>query len=175
MVPTAVLVGLPGAGKTTIGKKLAKFLELEFVDIDKVIEKEQQQSIATIFSEQGEDFFRILEKQKIAEYLVSTNGVLSLGAGAIMALDTQLLLRDQQVVYLEISLSEGIKRVSGNSRRPLLKDDPATIYRQLYERRVPIYEKLAKVHIQTRNRPKQQIVEQIARSLGYRHKMNKKL
>lgn len=167
--PEAVLVGLPAAGKTSVGKKLAKILNLDFLDIDRFIEQQEKKTIKEIFSQHGEPHFRFLEEMSIAENIDKTNGVLSLGAGAILSPKTQLLLKQHNVVYLEISKEEGIKRVTKNSKRPLLLADPEDVYNNLFLQRVPIYEKLAKVHIQTRNRPTHQVARQIARSLGYRH------
>jgi len=118
-----VLMGFMGAGKTTIGKKLAKALEYEFIDTDERIEKEQGRKISDIFAEDGETAFRDMETE-LLKRLCKEDGrfVLSIGGGMPVREENRELLRKiGRVVYLKTSKEEIIRRVSGDTNRPLLK------------------------------------------------------
>lgn len=143
MCPRVVLVGLPGAGKSTIGKRLARALSTQFIDTDTMIEERQGKTCSDIFAEHGEAHFRQVEADTIAEALTS-DGIVSLGGGAIVTPRTRDLLAQHNVVYLSISVDEGLRRTSGRTTRPLLNvPNPREKYQQLYDERHPLYQQSA--------------------------------
>src|SRR4051812_48064016 len=111
MTPVLVLVGAPGAGKTTIGQLVAKQLGVSFRDTDTDIEGSTAKSIADIFITDGEAAFRGLEREAVDTALREHDGVLALGGGAVLDARTRASLADHRVVWLEVSLSEATKRV----------------------------------------------------------------
>ena len=153
MAPKAVLIGLPGSGKSTIGRRLAKALGCALIDTDAVIEERTGRTIAEIFTEDGEAAFRRIEEDVIREALESHDGILSLGGGAVTTAGVREALANQTVIYLEISAAEGIRRTSGNTVRPLLAGpDRAEKYRGLLADRVPLYRRIATIRINTNRR-----------------------
>jgi shikimate kinase len=166
MAPKAVLVGLPGSGKSTIGRRLAKSLECAFLDTDAAIEEAAGRSIADIFAADGEQGFRRIEEQVICSALETHDGVLSLGGGAVTSPGVRTALAGHTVVYLEISASEGVRRTGGNTVRPLLAGpDRAEKYAALANERVPLYRKVAAIRINTNRRNPRAVVRQIAARL----------
>lgn len=124
-----VLIGFMGAGKTTVGRLLADRLGMDFVDSDEVIAAAQGRSVAQIFAEVGEEGFRKLEADTIAELLTGFPAVISLGGGALTSESVRELLVGHQVVFLDISLADALARVGGDSRRPLMaRDDLDQVY-----------------------------------------------
>jgi len=153
MAPKAVLIGLPGSGKSTIGRRLAKAIGCGLIDTDAAIEQRTGRTIAEIFSGDGESGFRRIEEQVIREALESHDGILSLGGGALTTPGVRDALVGQTVVYLEISAAEGIRRTSGSTVRPLLAGpDRAEKYRELVNDRVPLYRRAATIRINTNSR-----------------------
>ncbi|WP_079629021.1 shikimate kinase, partial [Mycobacteroides abscessus] len=120
MSPKAVLVGLPGSGKSTIGRRLAKALGVNVYDTDAGIETEAGRTIAQIFANDGEPEFRRIEESVIRRALDQQDGVVSLGGGAVLTPGVREALAGHTVVYLEISAAEGIRRTGGSVVRPLL-------------------------------------------------------
>jgi len=162
MAPKAVLIGLPGSGKSTIGRRLARAMGLEMLDTDAMIEEQQGRSIAEIFATEGEPGFRRIEEQVIREALESHDGILSLGGGAVTTAGVRDALAGHTVVYLEISAAEGIRRTGGSTVRPLLAGpDRAEKYRELMSRRVPIYRRTATIRINTNRRNPGAVVRHI--------------
>ncbi|TWS25821.1 shikimate kinase [Tsukamurella sputi] len=163
--PAAILIGPPGAGKTTIGRRLARALRVDFLDVDEEIERREGRSIPQIFAGDGEPAFRAIEEEVVADVVAHHPGVVSLGGGAVLSETTRTLLRRHQVVYLELTEEEGIRRTVGSSR-PLLKgDDPAAAYRALMARRTPIYRELATIRVSTVGRAPSSVVRQVQRRL----------
>ena len=120
MAPKAVLVGLPGSGKSTIGRRLAKALNLTLLDTDAAIEETTGRTIADIFAVDGEAEFRRIEETVIRSALDTHDGVLSLGGGAVTTEGVRDALVGHTVIYLEINAAEGVRRTSGPTVRPLL-------------------------------------------------------
>jgi len=153
MAPKAVLIGLPGSGKSTIGRRLAKAMGCALIDTDAVIEERSGRTIAEIFAAEGESGFRRIEEQVICEALDNHDGILSLGGGAVTTAGVREALAGHTVVYLEISAAEGIRRTSGSTVRPLLAGpDRAEKYRSLLADRVPLYRRVATIRINTNRR-----------------------
>ena len=149
MAPKAVLVGMPGSGKSTIGRRLAKAVQLPLLDTDAKIVETTGRSIAELFVD-GEQAFRRIEEQVVRTALAEHDGILSLGGGAITSEGVREALTGHTVIYLEISAAEGIRRTTGGTVRPLLAgDDPAKRYRELMAARVPLYRGVATMRINT--------------------------
>src|SRR5437588_1097604 len=115
MPPKAVLIGLPGSGKSTIGRRLAKALDVSLLDTDAAIEAKAGRSIADIFATDGEQEFRRIEEEVVRAALSEHEGVLALGGGAITTKGVRDALAGHTVIYLEINADEGVRRSSGNT------------------------------------------------------------
>lgn len=153
--PVAVLIGMPGAGKTRVGGEVAQMLGVRFTDSDEVIEQRADMRITEYFSEYGEPKFRELESQVIADLLRTAGGIVSLGGGAPM---TESVRRNLQryisqggkVVYLQADPQEAMERARRGGNRPMLAGDAAARWRALYEERDPVFDAVANVHVHTR-------------------------
>lgn len=162
MAPKAVLVGLPGSGKSTIGRRLAKALGVGLLDTDVAIEQRTGRSIADIFATDGEQEFRRIEEDVVRAALVDHDGVLSLGGGAVTSPGVRAALAGHTVVYLEISAAEGVRRTGGNTVRPLLAGpDRAEKYRALMAKRAPLYRRVATMRVDTNRRNPGAVVRHI--------------
>lgn len=166
MAPKAVLIGLPGSGKSTIGRRLAKSLGVALLDTDAAIEETTGRTIPDIFSSDGEKEFRRIEEEVIREALGSHEGVLSLGGGAITSAGVREALSGHTVVYLEINASEGVRRTGGTAVRPLLAGgDRAEKFRALMSERVPLYRRAATIRVNTNRRNPGAVVRYIVSRL----------
>lgn len=165
MRPKAVIIGPPGSGKTTIGGALAERLGVPLRDTDADVEKTAGKPVGEIFVDDGEERFRELERAAVAAALAEHEGVVALGGGAVLAEGTQELLAGHTVVYLRVGLSEAIKRVGLASARPLLVLNPRSQMRKLLEERLPIYERLGTVAVDTDGREPGDVVEEIVEAL----------
>ena len=153
--PVAVLIGMPGAGKTRVGGEVAQMLGVRFTDSDEVIEQRAGMRITEYFSEYGEPKFRELESQVIADLLHTAGGIVSLGGGAPM---TESVRRNLQkyisqggkVVYLQADPQEAMERARRGGNRPMLAGDADARWRALYEERDPVFDAVANVHVHTR-------------------------
>ncbi|QFG25904.1 shikimate kinase [Actinomadura sp. WMMB 499] len=164
--PKAVLIGAPGSGKTTIGTALAERLGVALRDTDADAEAAAGKPIGEIFIDDGEERFRELERAAVAAALAEHDGVLALGGGAVLAAQTRELLAGHTVVYLRVGLGEAVKRVGLAAARPLLVLNPRSQMRKLLEERLPIYERLGTLHVDTDGREPAEIVEEIVKALG---------
>jgi shikimate kinase len=162
-----VLIGMMGAGKSSIGRRLAHQLGLPFVDADLEIEKAAGMSIPDIFSIHGEPAFRVGEARVIARLLDGGPQVLATGGGAFMNEETRARIVDKGIsVWLKAEFDVLMRRIKRRQDRPLLKtDDPGTTLRELIEARYPIYA-LADLTIQSREVPHDKIVDEIVSALA---------
>ena len=164
--PVAILIGPPGAGKSTVGPVLAERLGLTFLDTDAGIEAEAGKPVSDIFVEDGEDAFRVLERAAVARAVAGHPGVLGLGGGTVLDAGTQQLLAGQPVVYLETSFATAVKRVGLDTARPLLLGNPRTQLKTLLDQRLPVYERLAWLTVRTDDRSPEDIAGEIARRVA---------
>jgi shikimate kinase len=165
--PRAVIVGPPGAGKTTIGELLAERLGVPFRDVDHDIERAAGKSISDIFATDGEPAFRALEEQAVATGLAEHAGVLALGGGAILSARTRTLLSGHAVVFLNVGVTEGMRRTGLSTARPLLAGvNPRATFRTLLAARLPLYREIAAVEVATDELPPEAIVDAVLDRLG---------
>lgn len=163
--PCVVLIGPPGAGKTTVGHAVAALLGVELRDTDQAVEATQGRSISDIFLDEGERRFRELERAEVMSCLVSHGGVLSLGGGAVMDPRTAADLQGRRVVFLDVGIADAAKRVGFNQARPLLRVNPRAQWTQMMDLRRPIYERLASFTVQTSGLHPQVVAAQIVQRL----------
>ena len=161
-----MLIGLMGAGKTAIGRRLATRLGLEFVDADNEIESAAGKSISDIFSDHGEDHFRDGERKVITRLLGSGPQVLATGGGAYMNDETRNTIADYGIsVWLKGDLNVLMERVVRRDHRPLLKTgDPKAVMKRLMDERYPVYAS-ADITVQSRDVPHEVIVTEIMNAL----------
>jgi len=159
--PRVVLVGMPGAGKSTIGRRIASALNLPIVDSDVLIERGEGKACGEVYSELGEDAFRELEVGYVARAL-ATGGVVSLGGGAVVSEEVRTLLQRHTVVWIDVTADEGIRRTSEDASRPVLDgDDREQRYRDLMEQREPLYREVSSFRVRTDERPPQRVVAEV--------------
>ena len=162
-----ILIGPPGCGKSTVGKLLAKELQLNFLDSDSEVSKRAGKSISDIFLEDGERKFRELERDVVLDGLDSNVGVIALGGGSILDVDVfSRLEREPKVVYLEVSISNAAPRVGFNTDRPLLVGNPRQQWLKLFEARREKYERLGKFRVSTNNRKPKEVVSELKEIIG---------
>ena len=170
-----VLVGLMGAGKSTVGRRLAKKLGLEFTDADAEIERAAGKAVPDIFRDHGEAYFREGERKVIARLLDSGPQVLATGGGAFMNEETRHNIAHRGIsVWLRADMNLLMKRVRRRDNRPLLKaEDPEEVMRQLIAQRYPVYGQ-ADVTVESRDVPHNSIVSDVIRALAARERSMKK-
>ncbi|OZV72529.1 shikimate kinase [Micromonospora echinospora] len=159
--PVCVLVGAPGAGKTTVGRALATALGVQFRDTDEDIERMAGKPIPEIFVDEGEAHFRALERAAVAAALASCPGVLALGGGAVLAEENRAALVGHTVVYLSVELTDALKRVDLGAGRPLLAINPRATLRYLLDQRRPFYQEVATATVVTDARDPGDIVTEV--------------
>tara|TARA_Y100000590_G_scaffold248738_1_gene279502 strand:- start:2725 stop:3201 length:477 start_codon:yes stop_codon:yes gene_type:complete len=152
-----------GAGKTTIGRRLAKSLRRKFVDSDQELERRTGASIALIFDVEGENGFRERERQIVEELTQLEDIVLATGGGAVLDPDNRAAISTRGfVVYLHASIDKLIERTQRDSGRPLLEtDDPTALMLELLEQREPIYQQVADLIVDTGAMTMEEIVKEI--------------
>jgi shikimate kinase len=167
MSPRAVLVGLPGAGKTSTGRRLAKILALPFTDSDELVEAEAGCPVAELFARAGEPAFRSAERRAILTALREFDGVLALGGGALGTSEIREAVQNSAVpvIFLQASLDTLAGRVGDARTRPLLAEGPAERLAALAAARSPVYEALASFAVETDGRTPSQVAATIAARL----------
>jgi shikimate kinase len=171
--PAAVLIGPPGAGKSTVGRLLADRLGVGFLDTDDRVEAVAGKPVGDIFIEDGEPAFRALEREAVARAIAACSGelrggVIGLGGGAVLDPGTQQLLAGLPVVYLATGFAAAAKRVGMDRPRPLLAGNPRAMLRRLLEQRLPVYEKLASITVSTDDRAPEEVAAEIAAQISGR-------
>ena len=163
-----ILVGPMGAGKSTIGRLLAKELHLPFKDSDKEIEVRTGANIPWIFDKEGEPGFRDRETAMIVELCHENGIVLATGGGAVMRPENRQALRNGgRVVYLHASIEQQVARTSRDRNRPLLRNaNPEKILRDLLAVRDPLYREIADLVVETDERPPRMVVLDILERLA---------
>ncbi len=163
-----VLIGPPGSGKSTVGKALAKLLNLNFVDSDREIENSTGRKISEIFVENGEEYFRNIELSTVSDLLENFEGVISLGGGAPINPIIQQLLKDADypVIFLDVSISQAANRIGFNKERPLLLVNPRQQWIKLMNDRRAIYEDVSTEYVLTDSKKPIEAAEEISIMLG---------
>ena len=160
--PVVVLVGPPGAGKTTVGQVLADRLEVTLHDSDAAIEAAQGRSISDIFVEDGEPAFREMERAEVLRALGGHEGVLALGGGAVMQPDVaEALTAGHAVVFLDVGIADASKRVGFDASRPLLLVNPRAAWTRPMNARRETYESVSGLRVDTAGRTPEEIADEV--------------
>jgi len=163
-----ILIGPMGAGKTTIGKLLAKELGFSFHDSDTEIEERTGADITWIFDLEGEEGFRRRETDVLRELCQQSRSVIATGGGAVIKEENRRLLSAAgTVVYLQASVGQQLKRTERDQRRPLLRDgDRERVLNDLMSERAPLYQEIADITVQTSDRGARTVAKEIAERLS---------
>jgi len=170
--PRVVLMGPPGAGKSTVARALGNLLKAPVRDTDADIVAQVGKPIYDIFIDDGEEQFRAWERAAVAAALTEHAGVLALGGGAVLAPETQQLLEEYAadgsvVVFLDVSLAAAAPRLGFNRSRPLLVGNPRQQWQALMNDRRATYERLATLTVVTDGKHTRAIAKEIAAALGH--------
>jgi len=157
--PAIVLIGPMGAGKTSVGRRVARTLELSFADTDKLVVRDHG-PIPELFVRYGESHFRRLERAAVQEAL-ATAGVVALGGGAVLDPHTQEELRDHRVVLLTVQPHIVASRIGRDDRPLLAGENPVDRWNRILDERLPLYERLADIVFDTSSGPLADIVTHI--------------
>ncbi|MET9546313.1 MULTISPECIES: shikimate kinase [unclassified Streptomyces] len=163
--PQIVLVGPMGVGKTTVGELLADRLGTAFRDTDADIVAAQGREISDIFVDEGEPYFRELEREAVRAAVQEHTGVLALGGGAILDESTRALLAPHPVVYLSMDVEEAVKRTGLNQARPLLAVNPRKQWRELMDARRQLYAEVARAVVATDDRTPEEVAQAVLDAL----------
>lgn len=167
MSPRAVLVGPPGAGKSTVARLLAAHLRVTSHDTDAAVEARTGRTISDIFTTDGEGAFRAMEEQTVAAALAEQDGVVALGGGAVLSTATRARLSGHVVVFLNVGMADGVRRSGLSNARPLLAGiNPRSTFKKLLDARVPLYREVATVEVATDGRPVNAVVADVASALA---------
>ena len=154
-----------GAGKSTVAALLAERWGVGVRDTDLDIEAAEGRSIAEIFVDDGEAHFRALERQAVAAALAHHDGVVALGGGAVLDPGTQHLLEAHPVVFLNVGLSDAVKRVGLGVGRPLLLGNVRARVKTLLDERLPVYRAVAHVQVDTDGRTPEDVAAEVAEAV----------
>ena len=159
--PVAVLIGPPGAGKTTIAGAVGRRRGLPVRDTDLDVERTSGRAVADIFFEDGETAFRELEHAAVVTALAEHEGILSVGGGAVLDPRTQEALRGHTVIFLDVRIADASKRIGLNRDRPLLLGNPRAQWTQMMDRRRPIYLQVASARVDTAGLTQDEVTDQV--------------
>ncbi len=165
--PRVVLVGAMGAGKTTVAQILAEQWGVAVRDTDQDVETAQGRSISDIFVDDGELAFRALEHAAVAAALREHDGVLALGGGAVLDPDTRTALKGHRVVFLNVGLSDAVKRVGLGSARPLLLGNVRARIKALLDERLPVYHEVATLTVETDGRNPEAVADEVRKAVEH--------
>ena len=163
-----VLIGMPGCGKSALGRRLAPRLELPFVDVDEETEQAAGKSIKEIFADHGEAYFRDGERRVIARLLASGPQVMATGGGALLNEETRANIRRSGIsVWVKADVALLVRRVTKRNSRPLFEGrDAETVVRDLMKARYPVYAAVADLVVESRDVPHEVIVSEIVEALA---------
>lgn len=161
--PRVVLVGPMGAGKTTVAGLLADRWGLRVRDTDHDVEAVAGKAISEIFVDDGEEHFRTLERAAVTAALAGHAGVLALGGGSVLDPDTRTDLAGHRVVFLQVGLSDAVKRVGLGVGRPLLLGNVRSRIKGLLDERLPVYASVAQLTVVTDARTPEDVADEVAR------------
>lgn len=164
--PVVVLVGPPGAGKTTVGELLAGRWGVEVRDTDTDVEALAGKPVSEIFVDDGEPAFREMEHRAVATALRDNTGVVSLGGGAVTAAATRELLVGHLVVFLDVGLADAARRVGLGTARPLLLGNVRGQLKALLDARRPLYTEVASVVVLTDGRTPDEVADLVEQEVG---------
>jgi shikimate kinase len=164
--PVAVLVGPPGAGKSTVAAALADLLGVTVHDTDAAVVAVEGRPISDIFVEDGEERFRGLERAAVAAALRDERGVVAVGGGAPLDPATRTLLADHVVVFLDVTIADAARRIGFDQSRPLLAVNPRATWIAMMRERRPVYESVATHRVDTNGRTPEDIAAEVAALLG---------
>ena len=162
MTPRLVVVGPPGAGKTTVGALVAERLGVAFRDTDRDVERSAGKSVADLFVDDGEAAFRALEKAAVATALDESDGVVSVGGGAVLDPETRDALAGVRVCFLSVDITDAARRIGFNRDRPLLLGNPRAQWLRLMKERRPLYEQVADLVVDTDGRTPEEVADEVA-------------
>lgn len=155
-----VFVGMPGSGKSKVGRSLANILGVDHIDTDALIEERTGRTISEIFASEGEEAFRSYEVEAVADAL-QRQAVISLGGGAVTHPQTRALLSGHTVIHLRVSLGELRRRVARKNTRPLLRENPEEVLKRLDEQRRAFFEEVRTFVVDSDDSPVQHVVSRI--------------
>ncbi len=176
MKSNIALIGFMGSGKSTVGKRLARRLGREFIEIDRLVEHRANKSIDNIFKEKGEAGFRDVEEEVIKEVSESTSdAVIACGGGAVLRpINVDRLRQSSHIVYLEAETATLQDRLNRSRKRPLLnRPDRDSVIEELHAARQPLYEAAAEITIKTGRRPFAAVISEIVERLGIDESLHK--
>ena len=165
MAPRLVVIGPPGAGKSTVGRLVASRLGVGFVDTDEVVETRTGRTIPDIFVEDGEPTFRDLERAAVVDVLGEADGVVALGGGAVMDPRTEADLSSHVVVFLDVGIADAARRVGFGQHRPLLSINPRAQWTKLMQDRRGVYERIAGMVVDTAGRDAAEVADEVVERL----------
>ena len=165
--PAAVLVGPPGAGKSSVATVLGQRTGLAVRDTDFDVERAAGRRISEIFTDLGEAEFRRLEREAVAAALAEHTGILALGGGAVMDPATRELLRAHRVAFLSVTMPNGVRRTGLSAARPLLTGvNPRATFKALLDARLPLYREVATIEVPTDEMSVEQVAQVIIAEWG---------
>ena len=162
-----IIIGPMASGKSVVGKKLSKRMNLDFFDTDESIEKKAGTSISWIFDIEGEGSFRKRESDVFSELMELDNCVISTGGGIVLKKENRDLLKRQMVVYLEVSIQTQLERTLNDEKRPLIsnKVNKEEVLREIAKERIPLYEECSSLRVSEKNNP-DLVVDEILNNLA---------
>ncbi len=162
-----IIIGPMASGKSTVGRRLSNRLNLQFIDIDKEIEKSAGVSISWIFDVEGEERFREREVKELAKSIENNNCVISTGGGVILSKENRDILKKGTVIYLETSIQTQLERTINDKKRPLLQNsnNREQTLRELKKIRDPLFEECANITIKEGKNSHNEVVEEIINQL----------